>query len=54
MDMPLSGQEYVLSNLAKNTNPIEIDGIIYMIPDAVNDLINASAYKEVKDKGDSK
>lgn len=39
MDMPLAGQEYVLSKMTDNYIPIELDGVIYMIPEAVNDLI---------------
>ena len=39
MNMSLKGQEYVLSRFANKYSPIELDGIIYMIPKAVNDLI---------------
>ncbi|MBC8304026.1 MAG: hypothetical protein H8E55_50740 [Pelagibacterales bacterium] len=39
MDMSLKGQKYVLSKMSEKFSPIEIDGIIYMIPDEVNDFI---------------
>ena len=37
--MSESGQEFVLSNLQRDYKPIEIDGIVYMIPSEVSALI---------------
>ena len=37
--MSENGQEFVLSNLQRDYKPIEIDGIVYMIPSEVAALI---------------
>lgn len=39
MNMSKDGQEYVLSRFNDNYSAIELNGIIYMIPRAVNELI---------------
>lgn len=39
MNMSAKGQEYVLSRFNKPYSPIELDGIVYMIPSVVNELI---------------
>jgi len=39
--MSESGQEFVLSNLQRDYRPIEIDGIVYMIPSEVSALIKS-------------
>lgn len=39
MNMSLKGQEYVLSRFNDKYSPIELNGEIYMIPRAVNELI---------------
>ena len=39
MGMSAKGQEYVLSRFSEEYSPLEINGVLYMIPDAVNDLI---------------
>jgi len=38
-DMPIEGQEFILSGLASDYIPIEIDGMVYVIPKEVNTLI---------------
>ena len=37
--MPIEGQEFILSGLASDYIPIEIDGLVYVIPKEVNTLI---------------
>jgi hypothetical protein len=39
MNMSAKGQEYVLSRFNEEHSPIELDGVVYMIPNAVNQLI---------------
>ena len=39
MNMSAKGQEYVLSRFNEQYSPIELDGVVYMIPKAVNELI---------------
>ena len=43
-NLPLAGQEFVLSGLASDYIPIEIDGIVYVIPKEVNKLIKKLAH----------
>mgnify|MGYP003117744827 FL=1 len=38
-NMPIEGQEFILSGLASDYIPIEIDGLVYVIPKEVNTLI---------------
>ena len=38
-NMSMSGQEFVLENMAKKLVPISIDGSTYMIPKEVSELI---------------
>jgi hypothetical protein len=39
MLLPLEGQEFILSGLANDYVPVEIDGIVYVIPKEVDRLI---------------
>jgi hypothetical protein len=39
MNMSAKGQEYVLSRFNEQYSPIELDGIVYMIPKVVSELI---------------
>ena len=41
--LPVKGQEFILSGLASDYIPIEIDGIVYVIPKEVNTLIKGLA-----------
>ena len=38
-NMSLTGQEFVLKNMAQKLVPISIDGTVYMIPKEVSELI---------------
>jgi hypothetical protein len=42
--LPRAGQEFVLSGLANDYIPIEIDGIVYVIPKEVDRLIKKLAH----------
>ena len=44
MLLPLEGQEFILSGLANDYVPVEIDGIVYVIPKEVNKLIKKLAH----------
>ena len=46
--LPLKEQELILSQLSNSFSPIEIDNVIYMIPDEVNQLID-SLTNQVRD-----
>ena len=37
--LPIEGQEFILSGLANDYVPVEIDGIVYVIPKEVDKLI---------------
>ena len=53
--LPIEGQEFILSGLASDYIPIQIDGIVYVIPKEVNSLIKGFAEvlnKESVMKGD--
>jgi len=39
MNMSAKGQEYVLSRFNEEYSPIELNGVVYMIPKVVNELI---------------
>lgn len=41
--LPFKGQEFILSGLASDYIPVEIDNIIYVIPKEVNTLIKGLA-----------
>tara|TARA_R100000458_G_C8103848_1_gene129460 strand:- start:345 stop:560 length:216 start_codon:yes stop_codon:yes gene_type:complete len=41
--LPIEGQEFILSGLASDYIPVEIDNIIYVIPKEVNTLIKGLA-----------
>ena len=43
-NLPLAGQEFVRSGLASDYIPIEIDGIVYVIPKEVDTLIKKLAH----------
>jgi len=43
MLLPLEGQEFILSGLANDFVPVEIDGIVYVIPKEVDRLIKKLA-----------
>ena len=46
--LPLKEQELILRQLSNSFSPIEIDNVIYMIPDEVNQLID-SLTNQVRD-----
>tara|TARA_R100001244_G_scaffold112170_1_gene82981 strand:+ start:258 stop:479 length:222 start_codon:yes stop_codon:yes gene_type:complete len=53
--LPIEGQEFILSGLASDYIPIQIDDIVYVIPKEVNQLIKGLAEvldKESEMKGD--
>jgi len=54
MYMSEKGQEYVLSRFNDKHCPIELDGVTYMIPKAVNqlikDLIQQNTNERIQDK----
>ena len=39
--LPLREQELILSQLSNSFCPVEIDNVIYMIPEEVNELIDS-------------
>ena len=39
--LPLKEQELILSQLSDSFCPVEIDDVIYMIPEEVNELIDS-------------
>ena len=39
--LPLKEQELILSQLSNSFCPVEIDDVIYMIPEEVNELIDS-------------
>ena len=39
--LPLKEQELILSQLSNSFSPIEIDNVIYMIPEEVSELIDS-------------
>tara|TARA_R100000656_G_scaffold67037_1_gene50825 strand:- start:467 stop:661 length:195 start_codon:yes stop_codon:yes gene_type:complete len=39
--LPLKEQELILRQLSNSFSPIEIDNVIYMIPEEVNELIDS-------------
>ena len=45
-----SEQEAILETISKSYTPIQIDSKIYMIPEAVNDLID-KLVRQLEDKG---
>jgi len=47
-DMTAEGQEFVLGNLAKEYEPIQIDDVVYYIPPAVQNLIS-DLHKQIRD-----
>ena len=50
--LPLKEQELILSQLSNNFCPIEIDEVIYMIPEEVDSLIGSlnSQIEELRNK----
>tara|TARA_R110002126_G_scaffold291380_2_gene451892 strand:- start:21612 stop:21800 length:189 start_codon:yes stop_codon:yes gene_type:complete len=54
MNMSMKGQEYVLSRFTESYSPIELNGEIYMIPKAINqlikELIEDSIDEKIRDK----
>lgn len=52
--MSMKGQEYVLSRFTESYSPIELNGEIYMIPKAINqlikELIEDSIDEKIRDK----
>ena len=53
--LPIEGQEFILSGLASDYTPIQIDDIVYVIPKEVNHLIKGLADvldKESEKRGD--
>ena len=50
--LPLMEQELILSQLSESFTPIEIDSVIYMIPEEVDMLIGSlnSQIEELRDR----
>jgi hypothetical protein len=50
--LPLKEQELILSQLSESYTPIEIDSVIYMIPEEVDLLIGSlnSQIEELRDR----
>jgi hypothetical protein len=50
--LPLKEQELILSQLSESFTPIEIDSVIYMIPEEVDLLIGSlnSQIEELRDR----
>ena len=50
--LPLKEQELILSQLSESFTPIEIDSVIYMIPEEVDMLIGSlnSQIEELRDR----
>jgi len=51
--LPIEGQEFILSGLASDYLPVQIDGIVYVIPKEVNQLIKNLA-KVLDEKSEEK
>ena len=55
-NMSITGQEFVLKNMAQKLVPISIDGTVYMIPKEVSELIEmlvADTSETVQSKKDT-
>tara|TARA_R110002020_G_scaffold256273_3_gene469938 strand:+ start:2898 stop:3098 length:201 start_codon:yes stop_codon:yes gene_type:complete len=54
VDLPIDGQEFVLSQMMDDYRPIELNGRVFLIPKEVDDFISNLYLKNKKIKKSSK